>query len=351
LIGSKFALSPPPTPGEGESLMLPSEPITVTSFVIDTIINVPDRERVPWLVSNGQSAICNFKWNREDARAIFNSGSSKRTEALKTMAWTSPVIKLPDNSQVTGFQLSVYALADVDTPACMIDSFRLGADANTATEFDWQQFVVTDSDARVRRYVYRNSTAHFAANFQLTPAILHQPLFFSLVMTHNYQQGSCWIDCIELQLLYSFVAVQLTLPPPTAAAAESSSTAAADNSTSKSSTSITKETNATIVCDPMMVLEEQAAATSLVMGLAVALGVVLLLLIITIAIALYLWRRLNSQSKPGSAPPPAQAPPEQPTSTIYQSHGLHSTRYEMLEIGVPPNQTNYVAGTALTNNS
>jgi hypothetical protein len=250
---------------------------------------------------------------------------------------------IPENSQVIGFQLSVYALADALKPACTIDSFRLGVNDGNAADFLWRQFVVTDNDARVRRYVYRNATTRLTPDYRLSAASLDTAPYLSLVMTHNHQNGTCWVDCIELQLLYTVN--KLTLPP-------GETTAAAENATSSS----TKEpvTTATVFSESLMVLDEQEGTVpmSVVIGLAIALGVVLLLLIVTIAIAVHFWR-LHSQSKSGFAPAPAQAQQAAAGAgapAIYQSHGL-STRYEMLELAAPPGQTNYIPGTALMNDA
>jgi hypothetical protein len=161
-------------------------------------------------VPNQQGTVCSFKWEGDDAQVQFN-GVPRRSKSLVPGSWTSPAMALPENSQVTGFQLSVYALADALKPACMIDSFRIGVNDGNAADFLWRQFIVTDGDARVRRYVYRNATTRLTPDYRLSAASLDTAPYFSIVMTHNNQNGSCWIDCIELQLLYTVN--KLTLPP------------------------------------------------------------------------------------------------------------------------------------------
>jgi hypothetical protein len=329
---STFSVTSPPPPAN----TFTSDPISVLSFQSD---NSPSPSRASWLVPSQQGAICSFKWEGDDAQVPFN-GAPRQSKSLIPASWTPPATLLPEDSQVTGFQLSVYALADALKPACMIDSFRLGANDVDATDFLWQQFVVTDSVARVRRYVYRNATTRLAPKYQLKAASLATAPYFSIVMTHNPQNGSCWIDCIELQLLYTFA--KLTLAP-------GESTAAAENATSFT----TKPTSVTLLTQSL-VLDDQEYTIRTDLFLALSLGIVLLLILwcVTIAIAVYLWRRLNRLSRQGedSAPVPAQAQVAAAGApAIYQSHGLGSSRYEMLELAAPPGQTNYIPGTALTN--
>jgi hypothetical protein len=336
---STFALSSSPLAENA----LASEAIAVTAFV--PYMAMPGREN--WVVMVDMDIpepVCNFRLEPTDAHVTFN-GIARQSAPLVASSWSSVGIQLPPNIQVIGFQLSVYARAQ--GPACLIASFQLGEGASVF-EFDWQQFLVTDSDAILRRYVYRGDTI-------LSIDGIRKPPTLSLIMAHNHQNGSCWIDCVEIQLLYL---AQITPAPMTTSGTTTGPTTTATAPATSSTTKTTSVTVASVVSESMMVLDDQEElfAASVVIGLAVALGVVCLLSIVSTVIALYLWRRPSpsGRSEQGSVAAPtlaqqdmqgAAAPP-----SIYQSHGL-STRYEMLELAVPHNQTNYAPGTALTNNA
>jgi hypothetical protein len=302
----------------------------------------------PWQILQS-TGLCNFRSDPDDPFVSFFN-VPRRSGLLVPSTWSAPSIPLPpQGARVMGFQLSVYALTEPNKPACMIDSFLVGVAngvVNSAINYVWQQFLVTDNEPIVRRYVYRG--AGFAGIRADGLEDSGAP-YFSLTMTHNHQNGSCWIDCIELQLLYTFGAEEPMLQTlPSAVTTTAKDTVA----------NITEMINET-VSTSLMGLDDQENTAALlggVIGLAVALGVVLLVLIVIIAIAMRLWRRLNTQSNPGSLSAPAQAQPQAQhaspaTTAIYQSHGLNSTRYEMLELGAPPNKTNYIPGTALTNDA
>jgi hypothetical protein len=175
--------------------------------------SVVTASRANWLVSNDATTTCSYRWEGNDNQVIFSSVPRiTRSKSLVASSWTAPAIPLPESSQVTGFQVNVYATAS--TPSCTIDLIRFGVNEINATDFQWRQFMVTDSSNEIRRYVYRNMTTRLTPDYRLSgESLITPPGHLSIIMTHsNNQNGSCWVDCIELQLLYTQTG-KLTLPP------------------------------------------------------------------------------------------------------------------------------------------
>lgn len=185
-----------------------SEPIAVTSFFPTEGMSTT---RAPWTISNMPQATCSFQWSAEDAQVNFNRMPTiNRSRSLVTSTWSPPSIALMDSAIIVGFQLSVYAIPDANSPSCTIESFRMGGNDTDSVEFMWRQIVVTDNPTTMRRYTYRSNSTRFP-DTRLTFDSLNNPPYFSIIMTRSGLNGSCWIDCIELQLLYTQSV--LTLPP------------------------------------------------------------------------------------------------------------------------------------------
>jgi len=338
-----FSLSSPPPAAD----VFTSEPIAVTTFLMDSTATP---QRANWLVSNEATTTCSFRWEGSDNQVIFSSVPRiNRSKALVASSWTSPAIPLPENSQVNGFQVNVYATAS--TQSCTIDLIRFGVNETNAIDFQWRQFMVTDGDSQIRRYVYRNMTTRLAPEYRLSgESLITPPGHLSIIMTHsNNLNGSCWVDCIELQLLYTQTG-KLTVPP-------GETTTAVGASSNNNNGTLAVVTGSTAMAASNIVAAPETVPADVAIGLGVALGLVLLIGIIAVAVCM--WRRRRDRSQPNpQVHRAAGAPAVRPPQPLYQSANLQRPydsgnlqspdHYEMLAIGAAPDQTEYVAGTEFT---
>jgi hypothetical protein len=324
-----------------------SEPIAVAAFLPTEGTSMT---RASWSISSVQQALCNFQWSTEDAQVIFNRYPTIfRSRSLIPAAWTPPSIPLSESTQIVGFQLSVYAIPDFNSPSCTIESFRIGINDTDAVDFLWRQVVVTDNPSLMRRYTYRSNATRLG-DARLTWESLSKPPYFSIIMTRGGGNGSCWIDCIELQLLYTQSI--LTLPPgetarPTPPLPVSTQSQAQPNQ-SQSTVLVSTSTS------------PSEFPTALVAGLAGALAFVVLTVVI--AGAVMLWRRSKkskAQHNPSAVVPAGNQPQQQQyrslagvsqePSSPYDTGNVNPSNYEMLHLTAANDRTHYVPGTEFTN--
>jgi hypothetical protein len=249
--GPRFALAP----AKPDRSILTTEAISVLRFV-EPRSNHNEQFEASWSVVNKADAMCNFRWEGNDNRVDFDRVPAVvRASPLVTSLWSKPTQPLPDPAltMIVGFQLNVYMLSDASKPACAIE--HLVFENVTATfQFTWNQFIVTDSDARVRRYVFRWHKVPIPGHAEPDSGWLTNPPTLSMVVTRSGLNGTCWLDCVELQLLFfnqeptttTTTTTTTTRTVPTTSPSTPSETTNTDSTTTTTTTTTTSTSNTTI---------------------------------------------------------------------------------------------------------
>jgi hypothetical protein len=358
----RFGLAPATTPPG----FFATEAISVRRFVASTpSINEP--VEAPWSLLNKADAMCNFRWEGNDNRVDFvQMPKIARALPLIATSWSRPTQPLldPALTVVAGFQLNVYMLSDASKPACMIESFRLGnASTEIGVEFPWRQYIVTDSDARMRRYVYRWYLPS-TGPVNLTPFALADPPTFSMVITRSDLNGTCWLDCVEFQLLFvnqnqertlttttttSAVTIVRPSPSPTPTPSTTKMTNSNEITNTNTSTSTSTITNTSVSASAVTASEQQstmsmlslsnlnlslsdddaiADSDALVIGLAAALGTVVLLVVVGL-VAFAVRRRRSAKPATSTTSATSAATPTSPSARDnYQSFSSQRQEYD-----------------------
>ncbi len=259
--------------------LLLSAPIQSKAFQQESG-NFPAWEFPPPQRASG--ATCDFALQNEDPRVTF-MGSQARARTLNVNDWVTPRPMLPEGVIVTGLYVSVYAYGGTSS-TCVIDRGRIQLD-NSGRDVALTQFVLAESTPRVRRYgfLFTKQNLRLPSSATLSRSSLSDFLSLSLNFTRT-SQGSCHVDCIEVQFVYENPILTL---PLTESVMSTAPTADAMPTNVSTSTATPMPTTSLLVTSSM----DGLLTVPLDLLLGVAGGVVLLCALLILLIVCVLRKR------------------------------------------------------------